>query len=90
MCIRDRNKVTFIKNEKELSKVWIPKLPQQEKHFVTINITHQSWEIQIDQTKAFFDLGPESPEMSLFRSDSLFCAAVMVEKRAVTPCWTIL
>ena len=31
---------------------------------------------QIDQTKAVFNLGPESPEMSLLRSDSLFCAAV--------------
>ena len=84
------NKVTFIKNEKELSQTCIPSLPQQEKHFITINVTHKAWEIQIDQTKAFFNLGPESPEVSLLRSDSLFCAAVMVEKRAVTPCWAIL
>jgi hypothetical protein len=89
-AVLKENKVTFIYNEKELSKAWIPNLPQQEKHFVTVNITNQGWEIQIDQTKAFFNLGPESPEVSLLRSDSLFCAAVMVEKRAVTPCWTIL
>ena len=86
----EENKITFVQNEKELNEVWIPNLPQQEKHFVTINITNQAWEVQIDQTKATLDLGSGSPEVSLLRSDSLFCAAVMVEKRAVTPCWTIL